>query len=578
MAEHRADYLRLIATAITHREHDDIVTIAGQLLEAVPNDDKGYWCRAIACLKTNQWAQALSDLQQLKKVNLDFERCLALYGQERYTEAAQFINSLPPAVQSEERWACLREQLYFRLEDAEKLRSIFNDSYLNTLRRADDPDRLVNAAACLFITRDYDRLLSLLGPSPTTAQIANAATALYHAHDFPKVLELVERGERNEAGSAKPKLIPLWTLSILRSTILADSDPQTAADQFNALVDYPNINPRVRAIAASNYAALTLESNAHLARQRLALFEKSAFDTHFSKSAKEAFLVNRFLILHKIGQQGKTKQLIEAAKQESVNALLVEALERTLDPGLKPTSENSSLFIAQGLIAQSKFEDAARFLAQSALVRHPRTIAVIVELFVAAGKVPDAIAFLQSVQSTRREFFEYAALFAYRNGFIEEAWRWAEKLTDRSQRSAAVQALILCESDVEMAEDRMARFQVPKVSEEEIDALEATIKPVEAKEEVTAENVFGVEPVKKRVRISSQMTPEKIKKIKEKKRKRRRLQKPKNYDPQRKMDPERWLPLSKRTGGKHKGKKPQKAGSPGASGGKQGKTRKGRTK
>jgi signal recognition particle subunit SRP72 len=190
-----------------------------------------------------------------------------------------------------------------------------------------------------------------------------------------------------------------------------------------------------------------------------------------------------------------------------------------------------------------------------------------VQLFVTAGKPEEAVAFLKTVKPVNREFLEFAALFALKAGFVKEATAWADQLSaeDRAQkasaerlrRSAAIQALIMSETDLELAEDRVSRFAVPKLSEAELDALEASTKLPEVKEEkaevaVAVAQAFGVEGVKKRRRIVPGMTVEKIKKIKDRKRKRRRLQKPRNYDPSKIPDPERWTPMNKRTGKRKK--------------------------
>ena len=71
------------------------------------------------------------------------------------------------------------------------------------------------------------------------------------------------------------------------------------------------------------------------------------------------------------------------------------------------------------------------------------------------------------------------------------------------------------------------------------------------------EPTFGVEK-KKQKRPLSEYTPEQLKKLKDKKRRRRRLQKPANYDPNRHMDPERWIKFKNRASQKRKGKKNQK--------------------
>ena len=280
--------------------------------------------------------------------------------------------------------------------------------------------------------------------------------------------------------------------------------------------------------------------------------------------------------MHKIGQPNKVKALIEFAKKQTrIDPLIPESFEKTVDPTSSIVSKYSPLFEAQNLISQSKYLEAAQVLSKSnELSQTPRGITVISELYLAAQKPEEAIEFLKKIETTVKnlveaDFLDFAARLAYQAGSYQQGVKWAEKLvkvTGNSPRAISIHAMLLSETDLELAERYASRIKVQIANDEDLDEIEE--KPAETyaaagsgisvvpSDEDLASSLFGGKDGKKeRKKKEENMTPEKLKKMKEKKRRRRRLQKPENYDPQRHMDPERWMKLKKRSGRKKSAKK-----------------------
>jgi hypothetical protein len=484
-----------------------------------------------------------------------------------FSRVADFIEGLPPGIQAQERWVTLSEQIYFRLGDTKKLRTLFSEIDLHSL--GPEPEsRLVNISACLALIPDPDLAISLLPPTPDVWQLSNTATALFLTGNFPKALELIGRAEAQDCSA-----LSRTALSVLRASILAKTDPQEATEQFTAIVEGENVHPRLKAVAESNYACLALDSGHSLAKQRGSFFDTSEIYQDKSQSEIEAFLVNRFLSLQKVGQTGQATKVMEDARRcPGLNPLIPEAFCRVL--GLRLDSTPYSVLVAaQDLINRGRFEEAAEALAHSQLSNHPRTVSVVARLLARAGKAEKAMSFLSDfyqkivdgeVHCAMREFLEFTALFALRVGSGREAVDWTERLLRENSvlnRSVelvrlptALLALALAKADdLEQAEYRIAKIETPKLSDAELDALEASVKLVGWKvgnpgPPVVSAQVFGMERSKKRRNLSPGMLVEKLKRIKDAKRKRRRLQKPRNYDPSKISDPERWIPLNKRTG------------------------------
>ncbi|OHT00929.1 hypothetical protein TRFO_32225 [Tritrichomonas foetus] len=441
--------------------------------------------------------------------------------------------------------------------------------YANTDFSKASPSELKNMTCGLYITGDVENALKVLAknPKPRKGSLYNLASLLVMTKNYEKATELIESGLKRCADS--PMFLQLF--QILKAEVTAVSNPEQAIEMYTNLLDNEKVHPYCAQIAASNFSALTLDSNVHLAKKKMSLYDNNEQYGSYRRSEIESYLINRFLILHKIGQPGKVKALIDFAKKQSkIDPLIPETFERTVDPSNSELTKYSVLFEAQNLISQSKFIEAADILASSPLNKAPRTITVVSELYVAAQQPQKAIEFLTKSDNGSAPFLDFAARFAYQIGFYEQGAKWAEKLvkaTNNSQRAIAIHSLCLSMTDIEMAERYAQRIKIDSVSESELDALEETQISKESTASSNADSLQTVDDSlfsgekKKGKKLMENMSPEKIKKLKEKKKKRRRLQKPANYDPQRHMDPERWIKLKKRTGAKKGGKKPAASAS-----------------
>ena len=570
MGDRAKEYFQALEKAIEDEDEEHIIDVASQLLNFIPKDVETRKCRAIAYIRTGKFQEAFADLEQLK--NVDFERCMCLYGLGRYREVLDFLNGLQPAVADEPKWQRLREQVYFRFDDAASLKSLYSHQDFAAIDEDEREERLVNISAGLALIGDVDGALGLLGDDARVEQIYNTATACVAAGNIEKAVELIERGLQKCSEKSTYRQL----LGLLKSQILAATKPEAAAEEFLKVVDDEEANQYARTVAASNFAALTLESNVHAARKKMSFFDDNKKYDGYRKAEIEPFLINRFLILHKIGQPNKVKALIEFAKSlPSMDKLIAESFDRTVEPMNAAPTKLSPLFMAQTLINQNKFVEAAELLAKSELIKHPRTVAVVTELYLtaqkmdlAAGKPEDAkakvaaaVKFLSGVPLTTPEFFEFASMFCFHCGYYQDAAGFADKLVKarKDPRSSAVQGVALSETDIEMAERYVSRLPVPTVDAAKLDALEAT--PVDLSGAKAGDGkgdvVFDLEGKKKTKRPLSEMSPEKLKKRKEKKKRRRRLQKPADYDPNKKMDPERWIPMKKRAANRKKRKNQQ---------------------
>lgn len=582
-SEQKAEaYIKLLQDAINSEDQDDdeVIDIASQVLNFMPDDKDVLLCRAVAYIKTSppQFQNALTDLENVP--NAQFEKCLCLYGLHKYDEALKFIREIPADKKKDDRFKLLEEQILLSLDDATEL----NKFYSSIDSSKASPNEMKNITCGYYITQNVEKALQYLAetPKPKKGCLYNLACLLVLTKNYQKANELVESGLKRCEKS--PMFYQLFL--ILKAEIASDyeNNVEKSTEIYNSILNNEKSHPYCLQIAASNLSSLTIETNVHQAKKLMSYYDNNDKYVGYRSTEIESYLINRFLILHKIGQPNKVKALIEfAKKQNKIDPLIPESFERTVDSSNSIVTKYSPLFEAQNLISQSKYSEAAEALLKSnELSQTPRGITVISELYLAAQKPEEAIEFLKKSESNKNlveaEFLDFASRFAYQAESYQQGVKWAEKLvkvTGNSPRSIAIHSMLLSETDIELAERYANRIKIQVANDEELDEIEE--KPTEAygtigseltvvpSDEDLASSLFsGKDGKKDRKKMEQNMSPEKIKKMKEKKRRRRRLQKPQNYDPQRHMDPERWIKLKKRSGRKKSAKKvtPQQQSQP----------------
>lgn len=579
MAHHESEqkaeaYIKLLQDAINSedQDEDEVIDIASQVLNFMPDDKDVLLCRAVAYIKTSppQFQNALTDLETVP--NTEFEKCLCYYGLRKFEDALKFIHQLPADKRKESRFRLLEEQILLSTDATEELKKFYSTVDLSKAT----PSEMKNITCGFYITQDVEKALQYLSqtPKPKKGCLYNLACLLVYTKNYDKANELIESGLQRCKES--PMFYQLFL--ILKAEIAAskEKNESKAIEIYNSILNNEKSHPYCMQIAASNVASLTLENNVHQAKKMMQFFDNNDKYVDYRPTEIESYLINRFLILHKIGQPNKVKALIEfAKKQNRIDPLIPESFERTIDPTCSIVSKYSPLFEAQNLISQSKFLEAAETLSKSnELSQTPRGITVISELYLAAQKPEEAIEFLKKVETANKnlveaEFLDYASRFAYQAGSYQQGVKWAEKLvkvTGNSPRAISIHAMLLSETDIELAERYASRIKIQVANDDELDEIEekpaetyaaagSGITVVPSDEDLASTLFTGKDGKKQKKSKEEEMTPEKLKKMKEKKRRRRRLQKPQNYDPQRHMDPERWMKLKKRSGRKKSAKK-----------------------
>lgn len=567
MGERIRQYFQELQNAINDENYDDIIDISTEILRFMPDDPDALKCRGLAYINTKQFDEALQDYEKLKD-KAYFEKAYCLYSLGRNQDCLKFITSLDSKLQSQERFIKLRAQTHLKLDQAKECLAQYKLIPKDEMEYYD----YVNICAANAIEMDATAALETeeIGMKVKDDDVDgveilyNTALACADCGNYEKAHELIKLG----LSKTKPSSMYGQLLTLLETNIVAKSDEDKAASQYELFVDSEESHPYVKQIAASNFVALTGEKNVHNARKRMTLFDDTESYKSNRKNEIEAFFINTFLVYQKIGQsKSKVSKLIDRLADFPVDHLLSESLMQTLDPSAARDSQYTPLFVAQNLIQQKKFGEAAQSLVKSSLIQHPRTIAVVVELFAAANDLDAAIQYLQSSKLNTAAFYEFATNFSIAHGRFDIASVFADKFakaSNNSPQAVALQVDVLAETDIELAERRAQRLKAIDTSGIDFDELEQTqIKrgrqdASSVQEDNPLPRMFEVSETKKTRKPNSELSPEKLLKRLQKKKRRRRLQKPENYDPTRHMDPERWIRKSKRMGARRVKNQPKK--------------------
>ena len=545
MSDIAKEYFKNLQNAIDAEEYDDVITISTQILNFMPDDLETKQCRIVANLMNGNFEDAWADLQTIK--GNEFEKAYCLYKLDKFNESYDIIKSLPAATKNEERFIHLTAQVLFRLDQGKECLDLYDQLPKDEITE----DTLVNISAACAISHSSERAVESITESSVTEQIYNTAIALIEDGQKEKALEFIEKGYAMEEN--KESLI-CQLFSILRALVKAPSAEFDPAKVLLQIAENEKAASYSRSIAACDYVGIAPDDKATHKKLRH-LYSDILTQSGVRNNEIEAVLVNTFVLAHQFGETKKTQGLVgECAKLPHIDPLISESFQRTIDASKCPNSKFTPIFDAQAKIQANQYVDAAKILMATDFAKEPRTIAVISELFVAGKDENAAIEFLKKSENDTPAFLEYAARFALKHGANKEASKWADKLvkaTSNAPWAVALLATTYSSFDIEMAERYAKRLKSQGISNEEADKLETTqlvtklsTRNEESKEATTAFDKIEVKAKPKRDLES--MSEEKLKALKAKHRRRRRLQLPKNYDPNRVPDPERWTRKSQR--------------------------------
>ena len=562
MSDRGQEYFIALQTAIDEERTSDIIDISSQILDFSHDDPDARLCRAIAYIHSGLFEEAFSDLNHLK--GCEFEKSYCLYKLERFRESLEIIEKLPKEIKDEDRFIHLYGQVLFRLDKTSECYKIYDKLKRDQMT----PEDFVNVSASYAVSNNIEKILELVSSESLPQQIYNTTLALIDNGRTEKAKEFLEKGF-SLIENKKSLIGQLFLILQAIINIGITSESYDSKQALLTLAEDEQTNSYARSIAAYNFSTLESSTEHYSISKKLRhLFSDFVKTSIYRKKEIEAFLINNFLISLKIGESKKVLYFTEKADQLTfINPIIAESFKRTFEPSKAPYTKFTFLFEAQNLISESKYLEAAKILMNCPFSKNPRCIVVICDLLYLSNNYSLIIEYLKQNENDSVEFLEFAINISLKINYPQESSRWAEKLVKITSNSSwAISLLIISYShhDIEMAERYAQRIKFETINDEQINKIEETplnvlITIAENEKPINNNNYQNeIQPTfetkKRRKRTKGEMSPDKLKKYKLKHKRRRRLQKPKNYDPQRVPDPERWIRKNQRSAAKNRKK------------------------
>ena len=601
-------------------EYERGLKIAENVLSAIPGDPDALHCKIICLIQCSKFGEALKIIESVsrkfsssgsKELPLQFEKAYCFYRLERYEESRKTLERLP---QSEERVRELLAQIAYRLEDYGEASSVYS-SLVRQCSDDYDGERQANYAASLALgkpSEDSDTTGSLVEVASlredTMEQCFNKACcylAAGKAEEAEKMLltaeklcreSLLEEDYTEEEIEAE--------LSVVRVQLACALQMQGKGKE--ALTAYANVLRQKAAdsphgiVAANNTVVLNKDRDVFDSKKKIKVLANAGNIKKLTRAQKVVILYNRALFALQTNQLEQCRQLVAEMKEacpDTEQTVLVEVgllnrerkipqAAKLLDAHLKRASKSSPLLwltLAQLYSGQGNTEMVTDVLESlPSLPSRTGAVCVLVALHTSLGNTDQAVNVLdqtasfwsdtatsESRRSLLRSLMFYSAQYKMDHNRPQGAATDLEKLHDAYPGDLRVQARLIAaysrfdSRKAEAASRSLPEFRGGGEGGVSVDALEQmpSFRHTQRQQQkpATAAAKQGTAPVAEGGGKEAK---------KSRKKRKRKSKMPKNIDPDKKLDPERWLPLRERSyfrKGRKRGFAPLLRGSQGLS-------------
>ena len=563
-------------------EYDRGLKIVEKIFAIVPDDPEALHCKIICLIQCSKFVEALKIIDSLASgEGTQFEKAYCLYRLERYEESRKTLEGLPPR---EERVRELSAQIAYRLEDYGTASSVYS-SLIEECSDDYDGERQANYAAALALARQDDGKgeevdISSLSEE-TMEQCFNKACcylAVGKGREAEEVLRCSERLCREslvEDDYTEEEIegeLAVVRVQLACALQLQEKGKEALALYANALRQKVGDLPH-GIIASNNILVLNKDHDVFDSKKKVKVLSNAGSLKKLTKRQKVVILYNRSLFALQTNQLEQCRQLVNEMKTmypTSVQTVLAEVglLNRErkvgqaiefLDSHLKSLPTAPALLwltLAQLYSAQGDTTMMCSVLkSMPSLSSHAGIVCTLTALHTSEGNTSAAMEVLDhavtywsqvtqtvSVQSLLKSLLFYDAQYKLDHNEPQGASAVLEKLHKAHPTDLKVQArLIAAYSKFDSRKAEAASGSLPKFRGDRqvnIDALEQMPSFRHTQRQQQKPDVVA------KVTTSEGGSKETQKPRKKRKRKSKQ---PKNVDPDKKPDPERWLPLRERT-------------------------------
>ena len=578
-------------------EYERGLKIVESILSLSPGDPDALHCKVVCLVHNSRFASALKLIESLsgrggKKAaateageaarSYHFEKAYCLYRLERYEESRKALTCLPP---EDARGKELNAQIAYRLEEYEKARA----AYASLIKGSADDfsgERLANYTAAAALS---NRAASAGGPERAAGADSLGESTMEQC--FNKACFLLSEGRGREAEEVLRKAEELCRTSLMEEEdditeeeieselavirVQLACAMQLQGKSKDSLAAYSSVlrqktgdSPHF-VIAANNVLVLNKDRDVFDSKKKVKMLTSEGAMKKMTSAQRRGILFNRCLFALQTNQLEQCRALVDElassypSSEECILAqtgLLVreKRIARSIDAlttHLKSHSPSSPLLyltLAQLHNIQGNLSKVCSLLRSlPSLPLHLGVVCVLVSHLTLTGTthsamevLDQAVSFWQkepkshATKSLLRSLTLYTADYKMGQGSAQEAASILETLQSEHSDDLRVRAKLVaayCKYDPQKAEILAKTFPSPAVStgEVSVDVLEQMPSFRHTRRQLAKPDMgeTGTTEVKPRT----------------KRKKKRKPRLPKDFNPSKPQDPERWLPMRERS-------------------------------
>lgn len=561
-------------------DYDWGLELVDKILKIAPDDQDALMCKVICLIQVTEYKDALKLIERLSKQSGKqvclYEKAYCQYKQEKYEMSLRTLEKLTEEEKSSTRVLDLIAQIYYRCEKYQLSAETFQKGRSNE----DSQERAANMAAALSYC-DSTTVNSILLQSPvaqdTMEQCFNLATTYLNSNaneeSLNKAQVLLEKSEElckaalaESDEDNEQELIPIRIQQAY--TLQCRGQLDKAMSLYATVLKQKPSNSVHVITAANNIIVLNRDKDVFDSKKKVKLVANEAGLKKLNSQQQAVVLFNRCLFALQMNQLEQCRQLLIELKSLSPNCEITILVESALINREKKVSESSALLeqhmksnpssvllhltLAQIYLSQGNLTKVREVLEKVPdLVQYLGIVSVLISLYTAMGDVDNSMTLLDSVfrwwktrkdvsNSVKEKVFWVIAQYKLQHSRPQEAADVFEHLYRQDKKNTRYLANLI---------SAYSRFD-PKKAEElghqlsQFNSLSMTID-IDALEQMPSFKHTRRQVTKAEMGKKQDVGPQTSEVQKKKKKRKPKL--PKNYDPSKPPDPERWLPLRERS-------------------------------
>ena len=559
--------------------------VVKEILKIEPDDMDALSCKVTCLIQTSEFEESLDLINLLSKREgkrlFLYEQAYCMYKQEKYNESLKLLDELSLNEKDSIRISDLRAQVNYRLHNYEESAKGFQrGSQIDK----DNNERSANMAASLSYC-SKSTVESILSATPvgstTMEQCFNLATVYLMAmKDFEKGEHLLRKAEKLckesdnlEEDEIEQELIPIRIQ--LGYTLQGTGQVDEALSLYNTVLKQKPTNTTYLLTAANNIIVLNGDKDIFDSKKKIKLLSNEEALKKLNKLQEQLVLFNRCLFSLKLNHLEQCRQLLVQLKDRFPNTDLSVVAEATLLNREKKTQESLSLL--SEYITSNPIASLEVYLLLTQLYWNQSNISKVCETLEMIPEVPKYLGVVSFLVTQLKAIGDIDGCMR----ILDNVFRWWKSLAGSCSEILweIAQFKMACERPQEATEvleylhrenpsntrylatliSAYSRFNPHKAEELARSLPSATLASsldIDSLEHVPSFHHSRARGPRVQQQAGGTGEDREVLTTKEhKKKKKRKKRLPKNYDPSKVPDPERWLPLRERSYYRSKSKK-----------------------